>query len=141
MDASALDRLLRAMQAFIKILQRANITLLVGTDLLFPGVIPGHSVHEEMALWQEAGISPIDTLRSATIVPARFLGLAHRLGTVAEGRTASMVLVRDNPLEDARNANKIEAVFLRGRFFSRQDLNRLMQETKSLCSHSCTHDT
>lgn len=141
MDASALDRLLRAMQAFIKTLQRANITLLVGTDLLFPGVIPGHSVHEEMALWQEAGISPIDTLRSATIVPARFLGLAHRLGTVAEGRTASMVLVRDNPLEDVRNANKIEAVFLRGRFFSRQDLNRLMQETKSLCSHSCTHDT
>lgn len=135
-DASATDRLLRAMQAFVKTLQRAEITLLVGTDLLFPGVIPGYSLHEELALWQEAGISPIDTLRGATIAPARFLGLAHRLGTVAEGRTASMVLVRDNPLEDVRNANKIEAVFLRGRFFSRQHLNELMQETKSMCTHT-----
>ncbi len=132
-EASALDRLLRAMQAFIKTLQQANITLMVGTDLLFPGVIPGYSVHEEMALWQEAGISPIDTIRSATIVPARFLEVAHRLGTIAEGRTASMVLVRDNPLEDVRNANKIEAVFLRGHFYSRQDLDQLLQETKSLC--------
>lgn len=134
-DTSALEKLWRSMQAFVKILHCTGVTLMLGTDLLFPGVVPGYSVHEEMALWQEAGILPIDVLRGATIVPAKFLGLAHRLGTIAEGKTASMVLVRDNPLEDVRNASNIAGVFLRGRFFSRNNLDQLIQETKNLCAH------
>lgn len=127
------EGVLRNMQAFVKILHEADFTMMVGTDLLVPGVIPGYSVHEEMALWQEAGVPPTDVLRDTTIVPARFVGLDHRLGTIAEGKTASMVLVRDNPLEDVRNAGKIEGVFLRGRFFNRDELDRLMQETMILC--------
>jgi len=123
----------RNMQAFVRILHDAGVTMMVGTDLLFPGVIPGYSVHEEIALWQDAGVPPTDVLRSATIVPARFVGLGHRLGTIAEGKTASMVLVRGNPLEDVRNAGKIEGVFLRGRYFNRDELDQLMQETKNLC--------
>lgn len=56
-----------------------------------------------------------------------------RLGKVAEGKTASLVLVRANPLEDIHNASKIEGVFLRGRYFSRVDLDRLLKETRELC--------
>ncbi|NIO48182.1 MAG: amidohydrolase family protein [Candidatus Aminicenantes bacterium] len=121
------------MRAFVKELHKAGMTLMVGTDLLFPGIIPGYSVHEEMILWQEAGIPPADVLRSATEVPARFVGLDSRLGTVAEGKTASLVLVSANPLEDIHNASKIEGVFLRGRYFSRADLDQLLKETRELC--------
>ena len=106
--------------------------LMVGTDLMLPGIFPGYSVHEEMALWQEAGIPAADVLRSATLVPARFMGLDKRLGTIAEGKTASMVLVKANPLDDIRNADKIEGVFLRGRYFNRHDLDQLLEEAKRL---------
>jgi imidazolonepropionase-like amidohydrolase len=128
-----MTKILPLMQRFVKILHDAHVTLLVGTDLLFPGVIPGYSIHEEMVLWQEAGVPSSDILRSATTVSTRFLGLDHRLGRITEGNTASMVLVRENPLEDIKNAGKIEGVFLRGRFFNRNELDRLMQETRNLC--------
>jgi len=113
-------------------LNQAGVPLMVGTDLMVPGILPGYSVHEEMAIWQEAGIPPADVLRSATLVPAQFMGLGDRLGSLGEGKTASMVLVRANPLEDIRNAEQIEGVFLRGQYFSRQDLDRLLEEARVL---------
>jgi imidazolonepropionase-like amidohydrolase len=85
-----------------------------------------------MLIWQEAGIPPADVLRSATLVPVRFMELDDRLGSVAEGKTASLVLVKANPLEDIRNAQLIEAVFLRGQYYSRDDLNRLLSEAREL---------
>jgi imidazolonepropionase-like amidohydrolase len=99
---------------------------MVGTDLIFPGIIPGFAVHEEMAIWQDAGIPPADVLRSATLGPARFMGLEGRLGSIAEGKAASMVLLRANPLEDVRNAQQIEGLFLRGEYFDRGDLDALL---------------
>jgi len=116
-------------------LSRAGVPLMVGTDLLFPGVFPGYAVHEEMAIWQDAGIAPPEILRSATLVPAKFMGLGARLGSVSEGMTASMVLVRANPLEDVRNAGQIEGVFKRGQYFDRGDLDRLLEEAKALAGH------
>jgi len=113
-------------------LHRAGVPLMLGTDLLAPGIIAGFSLHEEMAIWQEAGIPAPDVLRSATIVPARFMGLGDRLGTVSQGKTASLVLVRANPLEDIGNARQIESVLLRGRYFAREDLDRLLGEVKTL---------
>ena len=109
-----------------------GVPLMVGTDLILPGILPGFSVHEEMAIWQEAGIPPADILRSATLIPAQFMGKADRLGSIGAGKTASVVLVRANPLEDIRNAQLIESVFLRGEYFSRQDLDRLLLEAKQL---------
>lgn len=125
-------KLLSPMKEIVKELHMSGIPLMVGTDLLSPGVVPGYSVHEEMALWQEAGIAPTEILRSATIVPAKFMGVNDRLGTVAEGKTASFVLLRSNPLEDIRNTDQIESVFLRGRYFNRTDLDRLQQDVKRM---------
>ncbi|MGE5265687.1 MAG: amidohydrolase family protein, partial [Acidobacteriota bacterium] len=119
----------------VKGMNDAGVPLMVGTDLMCPGVIPGYSVHEEMAILQQAGIAPADVLRSATIVPAQFMGLDKRLGTIAEGKTASMVLVSANPLDDVRNAEKIQGVFLRGRYYNRADLNRLLAEAKGLAQN------
>jgi imidazolonepropionase-like amidohydrolase len=121
------------MQSFVRLLHDVGFKLILGTDLLFPGVVPGYSLHEEMALWQDAGIPASDVLRSATVVPARFLRMDHRLGTIAAGKTASMVLTRDNPLDDIRNASNIEGVFLRGRFYNREQLDALVHQIKNSC--------
>ena len=107
-------------------LHEAGIPLLVGTDLANPGIVAGFSVNIEMQYWQEAGLPTADILRSATLTPARFLGVESRLGTVEIGKTASLVLTRKNPLADVRNAAAIEAVFARGRYFDRAALDALL---------------
>lgn len=120
----------------VKDLNQAGVQLMVGTDLMVPGIIPGYAVHQEMAIWQDAGIPPADILRSATLLPAEFMGLAERLGSIGEGKTASMVLLKANPLEDIKNAQQIESVFLRGQYFNREALDRLLDEAKDLGSSS-----
>ena len=119
------------MQSMVGELYRAGVPLMVGTDLANAYVFAGFSVHEEMARFQEAGIPPADVLRAATIVPARFCGLSDSLGTVGEGKTASLVLLRANPLEDVRAASDIESVFLRGRYFDRGALDGLLEDVKT----------
>jgi imidazolonepropionase-like amidohydrolase len=112
----------------------AGVPLMVGTDLVTPGIIPGEAVHQEMEIWQDAGIPAGDVLRSATLVPAHFMGLDGRLGTVAEGKTASLVLVKGNPLEDIRNTRLIGGVFLRGKYYDRAELDRLLSEARKLAT-------
>jgi len=126
------DAIWQSWAQMVRQMNEAGIPMMTGTDLMCPGLVPGYSVHEEMEIWQEAGIPPADILRSATLVPAQFMGLGDRLGSIAVGKTASMVLVRANPLEDIRNAQQIESVFLRGRYFSREDLDQLLDEAKEL---------
>lgn len=121
--------------SLVAILHEAGIPLLVGTDLSVPGVIPGFSVHQEMEIWQAAGIPAADVLRSATAVPAEFMDVGNRVGTLEAGKTASMVLLRANPLEDISHIREIEAVFLRGRYLDRVTLDRLLDDVRSDPTH------
>jgi imidazolonepropionase-like amidohydrolase len=124
------DAIWQSWAKMVRRLNEAGVPLMTGTDLSVPGVIPGFSLHDELAIWQDAGIPAADVLRSATVVPAQFMGLGDRLGSLAEGKTASMVLLRANPLEDIGNARGIEAVFLRGRYFDRAALDRMLKEVR-----------
>ncbi|MBC8136678.1 MAG: amidohydrolase family protein [Fibrella sp.] len=111
-------------------LQQSGIPLLIGTDLGNPGILAGFAVHKEMQLWQDAGLRPAEILRAATLTPAQFFGVASRLGTIEQGKTASLLLIRKNPLDDIRNAAQIEAVFARGNYFDKAALNRLLTEAQ-----------
>lgn len=102
------------MQEFVYELYKAGIQLLIGTDLTTFGIVPGYSLHEEMKLWQDAGIPPVDVLRSATLTPARFFNMESDIGSIEPGKMASMVLVSGNPLEDISHAGEVVSVFLRG---------------------------
>jgi len=126
------DAMWQSWAQMVRQMNETGIPMMTGTDLMCPGLVPGYSVHEEMMIWQEAGIPPADILRSATLVPIQVMGLEDRLGSIRAGKSASMVLVRANPLEDVRNAQQIESVFLRGQYFSREDLDQMLDEAKEL---------
>ncbi len=126
-----MDHAVKAMQSMVGYLHEAGVPLMVGTDLANPYVFAGFAVHEEMALFQEAGIPAADVIRSATIVPAKFCGVDGDLGTVEDGKVASLLLVRGNPLEDVKRAAEIEAVFYRGRYLDRKALDGLLEGVRS----------
>lgn len=108
------------------LLEKTGSLLLVGSDApAIPLVIPGFSVHEEMQLLTEQGLSNLYVLQAATINPAKVLRVEDRLGSVAEGKLADLVLLEGNPLEDIRNTQKIRAVIADGRVLQRSDLDAL----------------
>src|SRR5262245_6258023 len=82
--------------------QKAGVTFLAGTDMSLPYVYPGFSVHDEMALFVQAGLTPLNALRTATLNPARFLGLDETTGSIQKGRAADFVILDDDPLRDIK---------------------------------------
>lgn len=117
-----------------KTLHHAGIRILAGSDSPMPLVYPGWALHKELELLVEAGLSPAEALRAATIGPAQFLGLSNSSGTIAVGKQADLVLLDDDPLRDIRNTQRIRGVILNGRWLSRTDLDALLDSAASASS-------
>jgi len=98
----------------LEMLKEAGVPIVTGTDVGNPFIIPGHSVHTEMALLVRAGLSPLDALRSATIVPSEVFVPERRAGRIEVGYEADLVLLTDNPLDDISHTLSISHVVLRG---------------------------
>lgn len=101
-------------QQLTGMLHRASVPLLVGTDAPEPFVPPGFSMHQELELLVESGLSPAEALRCATLQNARALGEADRLGTIEPGKLADLVLLDANPLESIAHTRAISKVFRGG---------------------------
>ncbi len=78
------------------------------------GTIPGISDWRQVELLVEAGFTPVEAIRIATHNGARFLGLEHRIGAVAPGLDADLMVVRGNPAADINDLEKVELVFKDG---------------------------
>jgi imidazolonepropionase-like amidohydrolase len=115
-------------------INRAGVPILAGTDCPNPYVYPGFSLHDELGLLVRAGLTPTEALRTATINPARFLGVTDSLGTVATGKVADLVLLDANPLQDIANTKRIRAVIQGGRFLDRKTLDRMLAHAKALAA-------
>ncbi|HUR94414.1 MAG TPA: amidohydrolase family protein [Gemmatimonadales bacterium] len=107
-------------------MQRAGVPILSGSDLGNPWLVAGYSLHDELALFVQAGMPPLAALQTATINPARYLGALDSLGTIAEGKIADLVLLDGNPLDDIRNTDRIRAVIVNGRLLTRTALDSLL---------------
>jgi len=103
------------------------------------GDLPGSSRDDELALLVDAGFTPSEALRAATLNPASFLGLPDLLGTIDAGKTANLVLLEANPLQEIRNTKRIAAVILEGRYLDRLALDRMLRENCRNCSGNPAH--
>jgi hypothetical protein len=108
----------------------AGVKLLAGTDLASNFLMPGFSLHDELGLMVEAGLSPLAALQTATINPALFLGLNADMGTVEKGKLADLVLLDANPLENINNIRKIHAVIINGKLLQRTDLDSMLAQVE-----------
>jgi imidazolonepropionase-like amidohydrolase len=115
--ATARARLERGLRV-VKALHAAGVPVVVGTD----EGIPGHSVHREIELLVEAGLTPLQALQAATIVPARAMALDAELGTIERGKRADLVVLNANPLESIRNIRSVRWTISGGRVYDAQAL-------------------
>jgi imidazolonepropionase-like amidohydrolase len=92
----------------------ADGRVVAGSATRNPYVIPGASLHRELELLVQAGLTPMQALRAATQVAAKLLGQEARLGTLAEGKVADFVILDGNPLADIRQIRQVEVVLQEG---------------------------
>ncbi len=113
-------------------MRRAGVEFLAGTDVMNPYCFPGFSLHDELALLVQAGLSPMEALQAATLNPARYLGKDKDLGTVEKGKIADVVLLDANPLEDIGNSKKVNAVVVGGKLLPKAELQKMLADIEAL---------
>jgi imidazolonepropionase-like amidohydrolase len=116
---------------------RAGVPFMAGTDTAAGvHIFPGFSLHQELALFVRAGLTPMQALQTATLNPARFLGRLDDMGAVQKGKLADLVLLDANPLDDIENTRRIRGVVLAGRYFGRADLDRMLAGVQKAAAES-----
>ncbi len=103
-------------------LHEQGVPIVVGTDTGNAYVFPGYSVHRELELLVEAGLSPMEALVSATSAAAEMIDAADEFGTIEPGKRADLLILAADPLEDIRNTRSLELVISEGRVIDRKTL-------------------
>ena len=115
-------------------MQKAGVGILAGTDTANPFCFPGFSLHDELGLLVQAGLSPMEALQAATLNPARFQGKEKDLGTIDKGKIADLILLDADPLDDIGNTKKIAAVVSAGRLYSRAALDQMLAKVEAVAN-------
>ena len=110
--------------------QTLGVHLLAGTDITIPYTYPGFSLHDELQLFVDAGLTPKQALETATTNPALLLGLSKTWGRVEPGYSANLVLLNADPLADISNTTKIDSVVVNGQWLDRNKLDQLLKDAK-----------
>tara|TARA_R100001143_G_scaffold52289_2_gene47252 strand:- start:19547 stop:21004 length:1458 start_codon:yes stop_codon:yes gene_type:complete len=108
-------------------IHRAGIEIMAGTDTPIGLLTPGKSLHRELELLVEAGLTPLEALKTATLNPARYFGMEDELGTIDEGMWADLIMLNSNPLEDIRNTEEIHTVIRQGNVLNPATLNQMKE--------------
>jgi Amidohydrolase family len=100
-------------EAVIGALHKAGIPIVAGSDT---GLL-GYGLDRELELYVKAGMTPLEAIQTATIVPARVMNLANESGTIEPGKRADLILVDGNPLENISDIRKVIKVVANGRMY------------------------
>lgn len=128
-DLAALKATFAELREVVRQMNRSGVTLVAGSDIAGPRV-PGFSLHDELALLVEAGLTPMQALQAATLTPARVLGKEKELGSIETGKVADLILLDHDPLADIRNTQRIRAVVQNGKLLDRATLDRLLAQAE-----------
>jgi imidazolonepropionase-like amidohydrolase len=130
-DSAHIEQFTRLRRTMLKSLHDAGVPILLGSDAPQVFDVPGFSLHDELAYYVLAGLTPYQALRTGTIHAGEFLG-DKNIGRITEKSYADLVLLSANPLQSIDATRKIEGVMLNGRWmdaaFIRDALRKLEKQ-------------
>lgn len=106
----------------------AGAPMALGSDAPQFYNVPGFSIHHEMQMMVNAGLTPYDVLVTGTRNPAEYFGKPEEFGTVTNGRRADLILLNANPLEDINNVKSRAGVMVRGEWIPESDIQQRLEE-------------
>lgn len=122
------DTYTEAVHIMTRALARNGVRITAGTDAGNPGIVPGFSLHDELALLAEVGLGNAEVLRSATLAASEWLG--SQAGAIVAGRRADLVLLDLNPLEDIKHTKSIHAVMIGGKYLDKKQIQNMLKAVK-----------
>jgi len=122
------DNIISFHKDLVKAFKKAGVPMVAGTDAGTSGILTGFSLHDELELLVDAGLTNEETLTSATRLPAEWLGIDKEVGTVEPGRYADLILLDANPLDDIKNTREISGVFVNGRWIDKEKIDTMLLE-------------
>ena len=130
-----LEEMLQWQINFTGMLHEVGVPLMAGSDAT--GLeVNGLGLHRELMMLKEVGLSNYEILKTATIIPARYLGKIATSGSIDAGKSADLVLLNKNPLDDIENTQAIEGVMLKGEWLDRKKLDGLLNEVEMSVQNS-----
>ena len=99
----------------------------VGTDTGVDMILPGFSLHDELRLLVEAGLTPFEAILTGTYNPAVFFGTIDELGTVEEGKRADLMVAKKNPLKKIGRLQDLAGVMVNGVWLSEAELDERLE--------------
>lgn len=124
----------QAVQKQIANANKLDVPIMAGTDVTDPYVFAGFSLHTELKDLTESGLSNLEAIQTATIIPAKFAQLELKHGTIEVGKVADLLILDANPLENIGNTTKINGVLLNGVYYNKNKLEELKSKTASIAS-------
>ncbi|MTI88851.1 MAG: amidohydrolase family protein [Balneolaceae bacterium] len=118
-------------QHILSEMNKAGVKILMGTDAPQLFSVPGFSIHRELPLMEEAGMTPYQIIESGTRRVGEYFSSRDNFGTITVGERADLILINHNPLEDISHIKNHEGVMVQGRWFSRKIINKKLNEIKS----------
>jgi imidazolonepropionase-like amidohydrolase len=124
-EVDARKAVMRRLEQAVGLMHKNGVRLLAGTDFSekAEGLIPGVSLHQELQLLVQSGLTPMEAIQVGTRDSAEYLGLLAQRGTVEQGKIADLVLLNKDPLEDIANTAAIDVVLARGQMVTEQKLS------------------
>ncbi|MBN8650584.1 MAG: amidohydrolase family protein [Cytophagales bacterium] len=116
----------------IKVANEVGVPIMTGTDVSDSYIFPGFSIHTELEDLTKSGLSNLEALQSATIVPVKFVGAEKDYGTIEIGKIADLIILDKNPLDDITYSKTIYGVILNGIYYDSDKLNELKEFTESV---------
>ena len=116
----------------LPMLRNAGIPILAGTDAGYLNSFnyPGQGLHDEIALYVDAGLTPREALASATLTGPAFLGKTRDYGAVEAGKVADLLILDRDPLKNISATRAIHAVVLKGKILDRAALDGLLESAR-----------
>ena len=121
-QAESLRMVMNTLLQTIGALHRAGVPIVAGTDV----GVPGHTLHRELELYVNAGLTPMEAIQAAALVPARVMKQENEVGTIEPGKRADLLILSANPLDNISNIRKTKFVVTQGRLFDCAELNKIV---------------
>ncbi len=124
----AAQRLVEVRRDLLLMMHEHEAPIALGSDAPQFFNVPGFSIHHEMAMMVEAGLTPYEVLVTGTRNPAGYLNTPDAFGTIEDGRRADLILLEANPLTDIGNVREPAGVMVRGEWWPEERIQTHLDE-------------
>ncbi|SKB35389.1 Imidazolonepropionase [Salegentibacter holothuriorum] len=120
--------------SLIPLIKKSGMPIIAGTDAGFLNsyIYPGFALHEELEIYQEAGLTPLEALQTSVINGPKYFGLSDKYGSVSEGKIADLLILNSNPIKDITATKDIDQLIKKNKVYNKSQLDKMLQDVKHL---------